>query len=340
MTHQMKAIGFDQPGPINSEGALRDIELPKPTPRGRDLLVKIEAISVNPVDSKLRQRPFEETPPKVLGFDAAGIVEQVGDEAKDFNVGDRVFYAGAINRPGTNSEFHLVDERLVGPMPNSVDFPEAAALPLTSITAWEMLFDRLKVKSPPPQGGNTILIIGGAGGVGSIAIQLLKALTNLTIIATASRPETHDWVKSLGAHYVVNHNEPLAPQVEALGLEAPGYVFSTTQTHLHFNDIIAILAPQGRFGLIDDPEELDARPLKIKSLSLHWELMFTRSLFSTTDMGEQGKLLKEVSSLIDQGKIISTLSKIEGRINAKNLTSAHLQIESGSTKGKIVLKGF
>jgi NADPH2:quinone reductase len=285
-------------------------------------------------------RPPEGGEWRVLGFDAAGVVEAVGTEVQHFKPGDAVFYAGSIARPGTNSEFHLVDERIVGRKPTSLNDAEAAALPLTAITAWEMLFDRLDVKRPTPQGGQTILIIGGAGGVGSITIQLLRALTDMTVIATASRPETRDWVRECGAHHVVDHRQPLAPQVEALGLGAPGFVFSTTQTGMHLADIIELIAPQGRFGLIDDPETLNAMPFKLKAVSLHWEMMFTRSLFGTPDMEEQGKLLNEVAALVDAKRIRSTATKVAGKIDAATLRSVHALIESGSARGKIVLEGF
>jgi zinc-binding alcohol dehydrogenase family protein len=337
----MKAVGYKTTGPIDREDALQDITLEKPVAEGRDLLVKINAVSVNPVDTKMRVR--QEPEPGdwgVLGYDAAGVVEAVGPEVENFKPGDAVFYAGAINRPGTNSEYHLVDERIVGRKPASLSDAEAAALPLTAITAWEMLFDRLDVKRPTAQGGNTILIIGGAGGVGSITIQLLRALTDLTVIATASRSETQGWVRECGAHHVIDHRQPLAPQVKALGLSAPGFVFSTTQTDAHFADIVELIAPQGRFGLIDDPAELDARPLKRKAISLHLELMFTRPLFGTPDMAEQGELLNEVAALVDAGKIRSTVTEVAGKIDAANLRAVHARIESGSARGKIVLEGF
>ena len=276
----------------------------------------------------------------MLGYDAAGVVEAVGPDAKNFKPGDAVYYAGSIARPGTNSEFHLVDERIVGRKPASLSNAEAAALPLTAITAWEMLFDRLDVKRPTPQGGSIILVIGGAGGVGSITIQLLRALTDLTIIATASRPETQDWVRECGAHHVIDHRQPLAPQVAALGLGAPGFVFSTTQTDQHWADIVELIAPQGRFGLIDDPEKLDIKPLKPKAVSLHWEFMFTRSLFETPDMEEQGNLLNELATLVDARRIRSTATEVAGKIDAATLRAVHAQIESGSARGKIVLEGF
>ncbi|MBT8363059.1 MAG: zinc-binding alcohol dehydrogenase family protein [Deltaproteobacteria bacterium] len=337
----MKAVAYKTPGPIDSEDSLVDITLEKPGAEGRDLLVKIMAVSVNPVDTKVRMGMQPEGSEwRVLGWDAAGVVDAVGPTVQDFKPGDQVFYAGSIARPGTNSEYHLVDERIVGRKPTSLSNAEAAALPLTSITAWEMLFDRLEVKRPTQQGGNTILIIGGAGGVGSITIQLLRELTDLAIIATASRPETQDWVRECGAHHVIDHRQPLAPQVEALGLGAPGFVFSTTQTDKHYADIVELIAPQGRFGLIDDPEVLDVMPLKLKAVSLHWELMFTRSLFGTPDMAEQGKLLNEVSELVDAGRIRSTATEVAGKIDAATLRAVHTQIETGTVRGKIVLEGF
>jgi NADPH:quinone reductase len=337
----MKAIGYKIPGAINREDALEDIMLEKPTAAGHDLLVKISAVSVNPVDTKLRRNAKpQEGEARVLGFDAAGVVETVGSEVQHFKPGDAVFYAGSLARPGTNSEYHLVDERIVGRKPASLSDAEAAALPLTAITAWEMLFDRLDVKRPTAQGGNLILVIGGAGGVGSIAIQLLRALTDLTVVATASRPETQDWVRECGAHYVIDHRQLLAPQVEALGLGAPGFVFSTTHSDKHWADIVELIAPQGRFGLIDDPEVLNVMQLKTKAVSLHWEFMFTRSLFGTSDMAEQGKLLNELAALVDAGRIRSTATEVAGKIDAATLRAVHARIESGLVHGKIVLEGF
>ena len=337
----MKAVAYKAPGPIEREDAIQDITLDKPKAEGRDLLVKIVAVSVNPVDTKLRLGAAPEGSDwRVLGFDASGVVEAVGPEVRNFKPGDAVFYAGSIARPGTNSEYHLVDECIVGRKPASLSDAEAAALPLTAITAWEMLFDRLDVKRPTPQGGNIILVIGGAGGVGSITIQLLRALTDLTVIATASRHETQAWVRECGAHHVLDHRRPLAPQVEALDLGAPGFVFSTTQTGQHMADIVELIAPQGRFGLIDDPEVLNAKPFKRKAVSLHWEMMFTRSLFGTPDMAEQGRLLNEVAALVDAGRIRSTVTETAGKIDAATLRAVHAQIESGSARGKIVLEGF
>ncbi|NKJ34057.1 zinc-binding alcohol dehydrogenase family protein [Rhizobium sp. SG570] len=337
----MRAVAYKQPQPISAETSLIDIDLPTPEAKGHDLLVEVKAVSVNPVDVKVRASA---APPegeyKILGWDAAGIVRAVGPEVTMFKPGDEVFYAGAINRGGSNVEFHLVDERIVGAKPKSLDFAAAAALPLTSITAYEALFDRLKVQDPVPGVANAILIIGGAGGVGSIAIQIARALTDLTVIATASRPETQAWVKELGAHHVIDHSKPLAPQIEALGIGAPAFIFSTTNTADHIASIVDAIAPQGRFALIDDPKTLDVMPFKRKSASIHWELMFTRPLFNTADMIEQHRLLTKVAELVDAGKVRTTLTETAGTINAANLKKAHALVETGRMKGKVVLAGF
>ncbi len=337
----MRAVGYRQSQPIAAETSLIDLELPEPVATGRDLLVEVKAVSVNPVDTKVRMRAQPtEGQANVLGWDGVGVVKAVGPAATNFKPGDEVFYAGALDRSGSNAQFHLVDERIVGPKPKSLGFAEAAALPLTAITAWEMLFDRLDIRKPVPGAAHALLIIGGAGGVGSIATQLARRLTDVTVIATASRPETVAWAKKLGAHHVVDHTKPLPEQVAALGIGAPAFVFSTTHTDTHLAGIVELMAPQGRFGLIDDPKTLDALPLKRKSLSLHWELMFTRSLFQTADIAEQGKLLAEVSKLVDAGTIRTTLAENFGTINAANLRRAHALIESNRAKGKIVLEGF
>jgi zinc-binding alcohol dehydrogenase family protein len=337
----MRAIGYQNSLPVDDPAALVDIELPKPEPAGRDLLVEVRAISVNPVDTKVRRRDRPEAGAwKVLGWDAAGTVVAVGPQATKFKPGDAVFYAGSIVRPGANAEFHLVDERIVGKKPASLDWAQAAALPLTSITAWEALFDRIDIRKPVPGAAPAVLIIGGAGGVGSIAIQLVRRLTGLTVIATASRPETQRWARELGAHHVVDHAKPLAAEVAALGLGAPAFVFSTTNTGAHLAEIVLLIAPQGRFALIDDPAGLDVTPFKRKSVSVHWEFMFTRSSFQTPDMAAQGELLNEVSRLVDEGAIRTTLSQTLGAIDAANLRRAHALIESGRAMGKIVLAGF
>ena len=337
----MRAIAYQIPQPIEAETSLVAIDLPMPEAAGRDLLVEVRAVSVNPVDTKVRAgRAPAPGDYQVLGWDAAGIVRAVGPEARLFRPGDAVFYAGAIDRPGTNAEFHLVDERIVGKKPASLDFAAAAALPLTSITAWEALFDRLKVADPVPGAAPAILIIGGAGGVGSIAIQLARALTDLTVIATASRPETQAWVRELGAHHVISHAEPLAEQVAALGIGAPGFVFSTTNTVDHLAEIVALIAPQGRLALIDDMPALDILPFKGKAVSVHWEMMFTRSLFHTADMEEQHRLLTRVADMVDAGTIRTTLTEVLGPIDAATLKRAHAMIETGKTRGKLVLAGF
>lgn len=337
----MRAVGYREPGPIDRDDALVDVELPVPTPEGRDLLVKIEAVSVNPVDFKVRKSTAPaEGEWKVLGWDAAGTVVGAGPDATKFREGDEVFYAGSIARQGTDAEYHLVDERIVGRKPASVDWACAAALPLTSITAWEALFDRLDVRKPVPGAANALLVVGGSGGVGSIAVQLARALTDLTVIATASRPETATWVEEMGAHHVVDHAKPLAAQVAALGLGAPAFVFSTTHTDAHLAEIVELVAPQGRFALIDDPGSLDVMKFKRKSVSVHWELMFTRPLFETADMDEQGKLLDEVSRLVDAGTIRTTATERLSPIDAANLKRAHALLETNRSRGKIVLEGF
>ena len=337
----MRAVAYKTPQPIAAETSLVDVELPVPEATGHDLLVEIKAVSVNPVDVKIRANV---APPsgelKVIGWDAAGIVKAVGPDVTLFQPGDEVFYAGSITRPGSNAEFHLVDERIVGRKPKTLDFAAAAALPLTSITAYEALFDRLKVQDAVPGAAPSLLVIGGAGGVGSITIQIARALTDLTIIATASRPETQEWVKELGAHHVIDHSKPIAAQVAALGIGAPGFVFSTTNTDQHLSEIVEVIAPQGRFALIDDPKVLDIMPFKRKAISVHWELMFTRPIFGTPDMIEQHKLLNTISELVDAGKIRTTLTDTVGTINAANLKKAHAMIETGKTKGKVVLAGF
>jgi NADPH2:quinone reductase len=337
----MRAVAYKIPQPISAETSLVDVDLPTPEAKGHDLLVEIKAVSVNPVDVKVRANAAPtEGEYKVLGWDAAGIVKAIGSDVTMFKPGDEVFYAGAINRGGSNAEFHLVDERIVGLKPKSLDFAAAAALPLTSITAYEALFDRIKVQDPVPGAANAILIIGGAGGVGSIAIQIARVLTGLTVIATASRPETQAWVKELGAHHVIDHSKPLAPQIEALGIGALAFIFSTTNTSDHIASIVEAIAPQGRFGLIDDPKVLDVAPFKRKAVSTHWELMFTRPLFNTADMIEQHKLLNKIAELVDAGRIRTTLTETLGTINAANLKKAHALIETGKMKGKVVLAGF
>ncbi|UTW06629.1 zinc-binding alcohol dehydrogenase family protein [Pseudomonas benzenivorans] len=338
----MKAIAYYQSLAADQPEALQDVQLPEPIPGPRDLLVEVKAISVNPVDTKIRKNVAPQNgEAKVLGWDATGVVSAVGSEVSLFQPGDRVFYAGAINRAGANSELHVVDERIVGHMPKSLTFAEAAALPLTAITAWELLFERLQIAECNGDQGQSLLIVGAAGGVGSILVQLARQLTGLTVIGTASRPETQAWVRELGAHHVIDHRQPLSVELERIGINQVTHVASLTQTDQHFDELVEALAPQGRLALIDDPAQpLDVMKLKRKSLSLHWELMFTRSLFETADMIEQHRLLERVAQLVDAGTLKTTLGEHFGRIDAANLRRAHSLLESGQAKGKIVLEGF
>jgi len=337
----MRAVGYRHSLPIADAQSLLDIEVDKPAPRDRDILVQVKAISVNPVDTKVRKRaaPKDGEPPKILGYDATGVVAAIGPDVTLFRPGDAVWYAGSIIRQGTNSEFHLVDERIVGAKPNSLDFAAAAALPLTSITAWEVLFDRLGLAKGGGE-GQSLLIIGGGGGVGSIAIQLARTLTKLTVIATASRPETQAWCRQLGAHYVVDHSKPMVEQIRGLGPRFVDYVFGVTESGDHFDTVVEVIAPHGKFALIDDPKTLDTIKFKGKSASVHWEAMFTRSTFQTPDMIEQHKLLSEVAAMVNKGTIRTTVAENLGTINAANLRRAHAMIESGRTRGKIVLEGW
>ena len=336
----MKAVGYRQPLPIDHPDALEDLELPAPLPGIRDLLVRIQAISVNPVDTKVRKSAVPlPGQARVLGWDAVGIVEAVGAEVTGFKPGERVWYAGSIIRPGANSELHTVDARIVSHAPASLSNAQAAALPLTSITAYELLFDRLGI----PAGGGagqTLLVVGGAGGVGSILIQLARQLTQLRVVATASRPQTRQWCLDLGAHGVIDHSQPLAAALQAGGFGQVDWVAALTQTQHHYAQIIESLKPQGALAVIDDAPSLDATPLKQKSLALHWELMFTRSMFETPDMAAQGRLLAEVAGLVDAGRLRTTLNANFGRIDAANLRRAHALIESGKAQGKVVLEGF
>jgi zinc-binding alcohol dehydrogenase family protein len=336
----MKAIAYKQSLPITDDNALIDITQPDPVATGRDLLVEVKAVSVNPIDVKVRQGVVPISG-EVLGWDAAGIVRAVGDKTSLFKPGDRVWYAGSLTRPGTNSELHVVDERIVGHMPRSLDFAQAAALPLTAITAWELLFERLELSmAPGDHGQDALLIVGGAGGVGSIMIQLARQLTGITVIATASRPETQSWVRELGAHHVIDHSRPLSAELKAIGIPNVRYIAGLNQTDLHYAEMVAAIAPQGRLALIDDPAQLDVRQLKLKSVSLHWELMFTRAMFETPDMQKQHDLLNEVARLIDVGTLRTTVGQHFGVINAANLRRAHALLESNTAKGKIVLEGF
>ena len=335
----MKAIGYQNNLPIENELSLQDIELEQPVAQGHDILVEVKAVSVNPADYKVRSSmPVPDGEWKVIGWDAAGVVKSVGDNVTLFQPGDKVFYAGDITRSGSNAEMQLVDERIVGKMPESLSYGEAAALPLTSLTAWEMLFDRLEVSKQDKE--KSILVIGAAGGVGSIMIQLLKKLTNLTIIASASRPETTDWLKELGADHVVNHRNKLSEEFSEQDLGNVDYVVGLNHTGSHLVEIEKVLKPQSKFGLIDDTKTLDIAAFQTKAISVHWELMFTRSLFKTPDMQSQHDILNEIATLIDKGLLRTTVGENLGQINAENLRKAHQFLETGKAKGKIVLEGF
>jgi zinc-binding alcohol dehydrogenase family protein len=335
----MKAIVYAQAGlPIDDPNALYDTDMPVPTPGPRDLLVRIDAIAVNPVDSKLRLG-VPPSGPRILGWDAAGTVEAVGSDVEQFQPGDKVWYAGDITRPGSYAEYGLVDERIASRRPATLGAADAAALPLTAITAWELLFDRLKVAERGGAGQN-LLVIGAGGGVGSILVQLARKLTALTVIGTASRPQTQAWVAELGAHHVIDHRRPLRPQLTGVGIEHVDHVISLTHTDTYYAQIVDVLKPQGQLALIDDPNTLDAMPLKRKSISLHWEFMFTRSMFRTPDMDRQHALLARVAALIDDGVLKSTVGEHLGKIDAANLRRAHALLEAGRAKGKIVLEGF
>lgn len=337
----MKAIGYYTPGSIERDDALVELDLSVPAPGPRDLLVRIKAVSVNPADTKVRASAQPAAgQARVLGFDAAGIVEQVGSDVTLFSPGDEVFYAGDITRPGSNSELHLVDERIVGRKPASLDWAQAAAMPLTSITAWELLFDRLRVPYGVKTGSGTLLVINGAGGVGSMLIQLARRLTGLTVVATASRPETAQWCRELGAHHIIDHHRPMAAQLRALDIAQVEYVAGLTATDRHLKDIAELMAPHGTLSLIDDPESFDINPLKRKAITVAWELMFTRPIYKTEDMIEQHRLLTEVAALVDAGVLRTTLTEHLTPFNVQNLKLAHAHVESGRAIGKTVLPGF
>ncbi|WP_122468342.1 zinc-binding alcohol dehydrogenase family protein [Pseudomonas viridiflava] len=337
----MKAVAYYQSLPVSNPDSLQNIELPEPVAGARDLLVEVKAISVNPVDTKIRQNVSPENgDAKVLGWDVAGVVKAVGSDVTLFQPGDKVYYAGSLIRPGANSELHVVDQRIVGHMPKSLSFAHAAALPLTAITAWELLFERLQIVQGKGESGQSLLIVGAAGGVGSILTQLARQLTALKVIGTASRAETESWVRELGAHEVLDHSKPLSEELKRVGIQAVTHVASLTQTEQHLDQLVEALKPQGKLGLIDDPKALDVSKLKRKSLSLHWEFMYTRSMFETDDIIEQHNLLNRVAELVDAGTLKTTFGEHFGTINAENLRRAHELLESGKAKGKIVLEGF
>ncbi len=331
----MYAIGFNQPHAISSKEALQDIEVPTPTLAPFDILVEVHAVSVNPAETKIRHHHTpKEGEFRILGYDAAGVVVKVGEQVTGFEIGDKVYYAGAIDKAGTNSEFHAVDSRLVAKMPKTLDYTQAAALPLTILTAWEVLFERLNINANSQE---VLLIIGGAGGVGSVAIQLAKALTKMTVVATASRDESVAWCYKMGADFVINHHHDLAEQLQTMNIVAPTFVFSTTHSDTYLAQIAKLIAPQGKFALIDDPKVFDITPFKSKSVSVHWEFMFTRSLYQTSDMAAQGEILAKAAKLIERGQMVSTLNQVLSGMNAKTLIQAHALIESGRSIGKLVV---
>ncbi|MGC9268743.1 zinc-binding alcohol dehydrogenase family protein [Acidiphilium sp.] len=335
----MKAVAFTHSLPISDDDALIDLDVPEPTPRRFDVLVEVRAVSVNPVDTKIRRRSEPLGEPRILGFDGAGIVRAVGSGVTNFGIGDEIYYAGAVDRAGSNAEFQIVDERIAARKPKTLSFGEAAALPLTTLTAWEMLFDSFSIPLDRTR-RNTILIVGGAGGVGSMAIQLARRLTGLTVIATASRPETRDWCTTLGAHHVIDHHLDMASQLATFDIPAPTYIFCTSHVEQHWRSLCNIVAPRGRIGLIESVTSLDMSGVFNKSASVHTEYMFARSIHQSEDMIEQHNILQTVSRLIDQGILRTTMTAPFGTINAANLRRAHAAIETGTTHGKIVLEGF
>ena len=338
----MKAIGQYQLLPLDHPESLVDLDLPMPEAAGRDLLVRVQAIAVNPIDTKVRKRALPDNgDPRILGWDAAGEVVAVGAECTLFKPGDRVFYSGELTRPGCNAEYQLVDERIVGRMPASLDFAQAAALPLTAVTAWESLFDRLGIaEDAAANRGKSLLVIGGAGGVGSIAIQLARQVAGIAVVATASRPESKAWVQALGAQHVIDHRQPLPPQMAALGL-APDYILCCGDTSQYFTAMAEMIRPQGHVCvLVDAAGPLDINLYKGKSAALVWESMFTRALFRTDDMAQQHHILERVAGLVDDGSLRTTLNQTLTPINAANLREAHGRLEADSTIGKIALSGW
>ncbi|MFT4017484.1 MAG: zinc-binding alcohol dehydrogenase family protein [Agriterribacter sp.] len=335
----MKAVGFKTSFPLNNPDSFIDFETEMPVPKDRDLLVKISAISVNPVDFKIRQNSAKDKvldKPKVIGWDACGIVVEVGDNVSLFKKGDKVYYAGDINKPGSNAEYQLIDERIAGKKPVTLTDAEAAAMPLTTLTAWEALFDRIRINDKDK--GKTILIIGGAGGVGSIAIQIAKKVAGLKVIATASRPETIEWCKQQGADIVVNHRD-LANEVRKAGFQYADFIFDCVDTNFYWDAITDLIKPQGHItSITGSATPVALNKLKGKSVSFSWELMYTRSTFQTEDMIEQHNILNKASALFDRGELRSTLTTTLKGLSADNLKKAHAQLESGTTIGKLVIE--
>lgn len=339
-TTTMPAVAYRKSLPIDDDESLVDVELPVPQPGPHDLLVQVEAVAVNPVDCKVRQSNDPGGEPKVLGWDAAGTVVAVGELVELFEVGDEVFYAGAIDRPGTNARFHTVDERIVGRKPATLSFTEAAALPLTSLTAWEGLFERLGLREGASEQTGTLLVTAAAGGVGAMVAQLARALTGLTVIGTASRPETVEFARRMGVTHVVDHHRPLPAQVTEVAPGGVDHIFSTADTDRNLAAYADILKPFGRLVAIDDFGPVEIGLLKSKSISFHWELMFTRSLYRTPDQATQHHILGEIARLVDAGALRTTATRDLGAINAAHLREAHRILESGSAIGKMTLTGF
>lgn len=338
----MKAVALTRYLPIDDPRSLLDVELPMPVAHGHDLLVRIEAVSVNPVDTKVRApKPQTEASPRVLGYDAAGVVEAVGEDVTLFKPGDAVYYAGDITRPGSNAEYQLVDERLVGRRPASLDAAQAAALPLVAITAWELLFQRMPYAPDAGGQGKSLLVIGGAGGVGSIAIQLARR-AGFAVIATASRPESIAWCTAMGAHHVIDHRQPLAAQLQTLGFAQVDAVLNLADTERYWDAVGEMLAPQGHVGLIVEPAGAlkIGDPYKAKCIGIHWEMMFARPRFRTADMDEQGRILGRIADLFDAGELRSIHRGTLAPINATTLRESHRRLESGATIGKLVLAGW
>ena len=344
----MKAVALTRYLPIEDPASLQDLDLPAPpAPTGHDILVRVAAVSVNPVDTKVRAPNDKvEDAPRILGYDACGIVEAIGDAVDRFKPGDRVYYAGDFSRPGSNAELQLVDSRVTGHAPRTLDDGQAAALPLVAVTAWELLFQRMPYDSEPHEGvtggaGKTLLVIAGAGGVGSIAIQLARR-AGFTVIATASREDSAEWCRTMGAHHVVNHREPLAPQLEALGFDSVDAAINLADTVAYWDVLGELLAPQGHVGLVVEPSAplKIGDPYKMKCIGIHWEMMFARPVLKTADMARQGEILARVAALMDAGELVGTWTETLGPIDAAHLREAHRRLESGTTIGKLVLTGW
>ncbi|ARW05909.1 zinc-binding alcohol dehydrogenase family protein [Bacillus atrophaeus] len=333
----MKAVGLHRYLPIDEPDSLIEEEIEKPVAKGRDLLVKIAAVSVNPVDTKIRSPKAEkEDELKILGWDACGTVVQTGENCEWFQEGDEVYYAGDVNRQGSNSEYQLVDERIAAKKPESLSRAEAAAMPLTTLTAWEALFDRLRITKEDE--GKTILIIGGAGGVGSIATQLAKQ-AGLTVAATASREETKDWCFKMGADHVINHHHELLPQLKAAGIKGTEYILCLNDTDGHWEGMADVILPQGTIcSIVENQHPLDLNLLKSKSAGFVWEFMFTRAMFQTDDMIKQREILTKVAKKFDQGKLRHTLTTVLKPFSAEQLKKAHAKLESGKMIGKLVVE--